>query len=178
MVQTALVTGVTGYIGSHVAKALLAEGWHVKGTVRDATKAAFLHEAFKEHGNAFATVTVPDMTEADAFKAVLTASPIDVIFHVASPFTIHPKDPYKDLLEPAVNRPSFCLLLFTTCVYVCVFLKNGRLVLESGNVECTGSGQTVWWCDPQACDLDLFHGGHHATASRRQRLQMDGVGLE
>lgn len=101
MVQTALVTGVTGYIGAHVAKVLLAEGWHVKGTVRDAAKASFLREAFKGHGDAFETVTVPDMAVPGAFKEALTASPIDVIFHVASPFKISAKDPYKDLLEPA-----------------------------------------------------------------------------
>lgn len=30
----ALVTGVSGYLGGHVAKALLDKGWDVRGTVR------------------------------------------------------------------------------------------------------------------------------------------------
>jgi len=32
--EVVLVTGVSGYIGSHVAKVLLEEGWRVRGTVR------------------------------------------------------------------------------------------------------------------------------------------------
>ncbi len=36
--RVALVTGVTGYIGSHVAQRLLDEGWRVRALVRDADK--------------------------------------------------------------------------------------------------------------------------------------------
>lgn len=34
-----LVTGITGFIGAHVAKQLLQAGYHVRGTVRSMEKA-------------------------------------------------------------------------------------------------------------------------------------------
>src|SRR5207245_80781 len=33
--QHAFVTGATGFVGGHVARALSSEGWHVKALVRD-----------------------------------------------------------------------------------------------------------------------------------------------
>ncbi|KII83905.1 hypothetical protein PLICRDRAFT_179940 [Plicaturopsis crispa FD-325 SS-3] len=44
--STVLVTGFTGYIGSHVTQQLLEAGYTVRGTTRSATKATFLREKF------------------------------------------------------------------------------------------------------------------------------------
>lgn len=100
--KTALVTGVTGYIASHLAAQLLDAGWRVIGTVRDEEKATFLKKTLAEKSALFETVTVPDMTAQDAYRSILTTWPVHVVFHLASPFTLSPKDPYADLIDPAV----------------------------------------------------------------------------
>lgn len=47
-----MVTGVTGFVGSHVAKALLERGYRVRGTVRDLEKAAWLvNNIFKDYAD-------------------------------------------------------------------------------------------------------------------------------
>lgn len=43
-----LVTGISGYIGSHVADQLLQAGYYVRGTVRDETKGKWVKELFAE----------------------------------------------------------------------------------------------------------------------------------
>src|SRR5215472_1031473 len=39
---TCLITGATGFVGSHLAEECLARGWEVRALVRPATDAAFL----------------------------------------------------------------------------------------------------------------------------------------
>ena len=64
-----LVTGVNGYIASHVADQLLEAGYKVRGTSRDSSKTTWMHELFdKKYGpGKFETVVVEDMTVPDAF---------------------------------------------------------------------------------------------------------------
>ena len=64
-----LVTGVTGFIGSHIANELLKRGYRVRGTARDAEKARWINELFE--GNfgkgRFETVIVSDMSTPGAY---------------------------------------------------------------------------------------------------------------
>lgn len=49
--STVLVTGVNGFVGSHVADQLLLAGYKVRGTARDATKTKWAQDLFdKKYG--------------------------------------------------------------------------------------------------------------------------------
>lgn len=75
-----LVTGVTGYIGSHIADQFLEAGYRIRGTTRSNDKAAWVRELFtKKYGEGkFETVVVADMVKEGAFdeavKGNLTSS--------------------------------------------------------------------------------------------------------
>lgn len=64
-----LVTGANGYIASHIVDQVLLAGYHVRGTVRDAAKAAWTTEVFNSrHGaGTYSAVVVPDMAVDGAF---------------------------------------------------------------------------------------------------------------
>ena len=64
-----LVTGISGYIGSHVANQLLIAGYRVRGTVRSEQKGSWVREVFDEkYGEGkVETVVVADMAKAGAF---------------------------------------------------------------------------------------------------------------
>lgn len=64
-----LVTGATGYIASHIVDQFLLAGYGVRGTVREAKKAAWLQEYFdSKYGKGkFDTSVVLDMNEPGAF---------------------------------------------------------------------------------------------------------------
>ena len=68
--STVLVTGVNGYIGSHVADQLLSAGYKVRGTVRSNEKGKIIAEALeRRHGskNGFSYIIVEDMSTEAAF---------------------------------------------------------------------------------------------------------------
>ena len=64
-----LVTGVTGFIGGNVADQFLHYGHRVRGTTRNAAKAAWLSDLFEKRYGAgrFELVSVPDMAADGAF---------------------------------------------------------------------------------------------------------------
>ncbi|KAJ0276642.1 hypothetical protein COL154_006466 [Colletotrichum chrysophilum] len=77
--STVLVTGVNGFIGSHVCSQLLQLGFDVRGTVRDPTKYAW----------------VEDLMERDNPKGV------SAVIHVASPVSLSP-DP-ESVIPSSIN---------------------------------------------------------------------------
>lgn len=64
-----LVTGTNGYIASHITDQLLGAGYHVRGTVRDASKVEWTTKFFAERYGAgkYSAVVVPDMALEGAF---------------------------------------------------------------------------------------------------------------
>jgi len=65
-----LVTGITGYVGSHVADQLLAAGFKVRGAVRNKQRAQWLKDVFDEkyEPGKLSLVSVVDMHLAGALS--------------------------------------------------------------------------------------------------------------
>lgn len=68
-----LVTGVNGFIGSHVANELLRAGYNVRGSVREAEKQQWVADMFeRKYGSGrFALLSITDMTQEDAFATAV-----------------------------------------------------------------------------------------------------------
>lgn len=100
---TVLVTGVSGFLGSHVALAALKSGFSVVGSVRRPNAAEHVTKALAEAGGvvqhlSFATL---DLLSDEGWAEA--AARCDHMIHVASPFvTLMPDDP-DDLIRPAVE---------------------------------------------------------------------------
>ncbi|EPY53374.1 flavonol reductase/cinnamoyl-CoA reductase family [Schizosaccharomyces cryophilus OY26] len=100
--QLVLVTGVTGFVGAHVAVSLLKKGYRVRGTVRSMEKANELVRLNPDLKDKIEFVIVKDIVEPDAFKDAVKNC--DYICHVASPFFFDKVDNNKtQLLDPAVK---------------------------------------------------------------------------
>ncbi|KAL2133420.1 hypothetical protein VTI74DRAFT_2421 [Chaetomium olivicolor] len=95
-----LVTGVSGFIGSHIADQLLAAGYLVTGTTRDVSKNSWLQGLFdNKYGKGkFEIVEVSDLGQVGAFDKLLHG--ISGIIHAASDMTMNP-DPEK-VITPMV----------------------------------------------------------------------------
>lgn len=79
--STVLVTGVNGFIGSHICSQLLRLGFNVRGTVRDAAKYAWVEDAMERQGGigVFSLVCLPDLEEDGAFDVLVrgaSAAPV------------------------------------------------------------------------------------------------------
>lgn len=79
-----VVSGVNGFIGSHVADQTLAAGFRVRGTTRSVHRNEWVQEYFKnKYGSeVFELVEVPDMTVDGAFDSALEGA--SGFVHVAS----------------------------------------------------------------------------------------------
>jgi len=94
-----LVTGVSGFLGSHVVDQLLKDGYKVRGTARSA-KVAAVQEAFASQpgGDLVEIVGIDDIIGDDFTKAL---EGVSGVLHLASPLA--GKLPPAEMLDAAVN---------------------------------------------------------------------------
>jgi dihydroflavonol-4-reductase len=71
---TALVTGVNGFVGSHLAELLLERGWHVRGLVRRTSDLRWIPRSGVE-------LEYGEVTDPDSLGRAVEG--VDVVFHLA-----------------------------------------------------------------------------------------------
>jgi nucleoside-diphosphate-sugar epimerase len=96
-----LVTGPSGFVGAHVFKALLNAGYRVRGTLRSDKHITFLKSEYPEASSRMSFAIVKDLQAPHALDQAV--QDVDYICHVASPYTYTVKDPWKELVMPAME---------------------------------------------------------------------------
>lgn len=103
MTDPVLVTGVTGFIGSHIVAELLRRGYAVRGSVRSPARADEVRAAMSEAGADPARLEFCQLDLLSDEGWADAAAGCRFVLHVASPFvTTMPKDP-DELIRPAVE---------------------------------------------------------------------------
>lgn len=101
--ERVLVTGVSGFLGSHVALLLLQQGYAVRGSVRSKAKAEVARQTLQAAG---ADTSRLELVELDLLSDrgwSEAAAGCDFLQHIASPFVLTmPKDK-DELIRPAVE---------------------------------------------------------------------------
>lgn len=96
--QIVLVTGVSGYLGLHVAKTLIERGYQVRGTVRSLSKEPSVRKALGVTDGSLSFAEC-DLTSDQGWQDAFTGA--HAVIHVASPFILkEPKDE-QEYLKPA-----------------------------------------------------------------------------
>ena len=97
-----LVTGGTGFLGTHVIAQLLGSGCRVRTTVRDLSRADELREALCRVGVPLENtldLVVADLSEDDGWNDAVEG--VRFVLHVASPFPPAMPDSDDDVIRPA-----------------------------------------------------------------------------
>ncbi|CAG9983681.1 unnamed protein product, partial [Clonostachys byssicola] len=96
---TVLITGASGFLGSHIAARLIIQGYKIRATFRSDSKSQLFKNILG--GNNVETCIVADITAPGAFMEAIVGA--DFVIHTASPFTFKVTDINKDLIQPAVE---------------------------------------------------------------------------
>lgn len=96
-----LVTGVTGYVGSQVARELLESGYRVRGTTRDPEAARQAGHLTSLPGADRLELVAADLMDPGSIDAAVAGC--EYVMHVASPYELDVEDPQRDLIDPAVQ---------------------------------------------------------------------------
>lgn len=102
--KVVLVTGGSGFIGSHVIVQALKSGYRVRTTVRSKKRAELLHEKIRNGGVPEQLATTVEIYEADLSSAQgweEACRGCDYVLHVASPFPPSLPKNDDDLIKPA-----------------------------------------------------------------------------
>ncbi len=98
--RTVVVTGVSGYLGLHIAKVLLERGYDVRGTIRSSSKEPGVRKALATDSDRL-SFEVCDLTIDEGWTEAFQG--VDALIHVASPFILREPKDEQEYLRPAVE---------------------------------------------------------------------------
>lgn len=156
MTDTVLVTGVSGFIGGHIAAELLRRGYGVRGTVRSPGRTAEVHAAMSEAGADVERLEIRhlDLLSDDGWSEAVSGCRF--VLHVASPFiTTEPKDP-AELIRPAVEGTTRALNAALDAGVERVVLTSSGAAVEHAPVPKGHVFTAADWTDPNARGLGAY----------------------
>src|SRR6202142_146179 len=131
----AFLTGATGFVGSHVARALAAQGADLRLLVRSSSDLRNIQELQAER-------VVGDLRDAASLKKAVAGC--DVIFHVAADYRLWVRDPEQMYLSnvegtrailEAARENKVRRVVHTSSVATMGFQSNGHLADEDSPVS-------------------------------------------
>ena len=143
-----LVTGINGFLGSHILQQLLQKGYLVRGTVRDKSNKSKLEFLQK-----LPSLSNLEVVEADLLKPETLTSAVkgcNYVLHVASPFPIDAPADESVLIKPAVEGTLAILKSCSECPEV------KHVIVTSSIVAIAGANKPVKplyneedWAEPE-----------------------------
>lgn len=103
MKKRILLTGVTGFLGSHTAIQLLNSGYEVVGTLRNKNRANAIKEIIAKHTTNIHNLTIKEADLEDSKIWLELTKNIDFVQHIASPFPRKLPKNDAELVLPATN---------------------------------------------------------------------------
>ena len=131
----AFVTGTTGFVGSHVARALAAQGADLRLLIRAGSDLRNIQELPAER-------VVGDLRDPASLKSAMAGC--EVVFHVAADYRLWVRDPeqmYRSNVEgtramlEAARENKVRRVIYTSSVATVGFNSNGLLANEDSPVS-------------------------------------------
>jgi dihydroflavonol-4-reductase len=131
----AFITGATGFVGSHVARALAARGGELRLLVRSSSRIDNIADLRAE-------IATGDLREPESLKKAMAGC--DFVFHVAADYRLWVRDPeqmYRSNVEGtraiirAAQESGVQRVIYTSSVATMGFTREGHIVREDSPVS-------------------------------------------
>ncbi len=143
-----LVTGVSGYLGGHVALALLRLGYHVRGSVRTPVRGEHMRRALAAAGADVDRLELMtcDLRDAQAWHDAVQGC--EATHHVASPFVLAmPKNP-DELVVPAVEGTRHVVGAALAAGHHRIVVTSSLAAVDGGRPRTGRTFDAGDWTDP------------------------------
>ncbi len=152
-----LLTGITGFLGGHIALTLLNEGFNVCGSMRDLSREESVRTMLAEHGADVSRLTCIQLDLSQDAGWDQAAADADYLIHVASPFvTAMPRDK-SELISPAVEGTERAINAALRAGVKRVVLTSSAVAIVNGRGP---TGPTHLgpedWADPDGGKLNAY----------------------
>jgi dihydroflavonol-4-reductase len=145
--DTVLVTGISGFLGGHVALELLRHGHAVLGSVRSADKASATRQALAAQGADLSRLEFCHLDLLDDRGWSEAAGRCRYTVHVASPFvTTMPRDP-DELIRPAVDGTERALRAALGAGHERIVLTSSLAAIDGGHRDHSKTLTEADWTD-------------------------------
>jgi dihydroflavonol-4-reductase len=142
-----LLTGITGFVGSHTAIQLLEQGYHVIGTLRDMKRVDSIKRTIEKHTSKIDNLSFveADIQNESIWQKLMIG--VDYVQHIASPFPkVMPKDE-NELIKPARDGNLNILSAAAACKVKRVVVTSSGAAINYGLPKEQRSGifdETHW----------------------------------
>lgn len=147
--KSVLLTGVTGFLGSHTTIQLLEKGYNVRGTLRDMNRVGEITRVIGEHtaNTDKLSFAEADLTDAGVWDNL--TKEMDYVLHIASPFPRELPDHEDDLIVPAQKGTLNLLKAAATNFVKRVVLTSstGAIVFGKAGSRRRGTFTETDWTD-------------------------------
>jgi len=174
--STVLVTGGSGFIGSHAILQLLAAGHRVRTTVRGLNREPDVRALVKEPGDRLSFFAADLEKDAGWPEAVAGC---DQVLHVASPFPLQMPAHEDELIVPATEGALRVLRASRDAGVKRVVLTSSFAAVGYGHNEQTAPYDETYWTDPAGHGLTAYVKSKTlAERAAWEFIDREGGGLE
>ena len=151
--STVLVTGGSGFIGSHAILQLLAAGHRVRTTVRSLSREPAVRKVVSESGDRLSFFTA-DLDKDPGWPEAVASC--DYVLHVASPFPLKVPAHEDELIVPAREGALRVLQASRDAGVKRVVLTSSFAAIGYGHKEQTAPFDETYWTDPAGSDVGAY----------------------
>ncbi len=156
MSNRVFITGISGFLASHIALLLLKRGAEVTGSVRSPNKIDHIREVLQSHGadTSKLSFTTLDLLKDEGWEESIAGH--DYLIHTASPFvTTMPKDP-QVLVKPAVEGVERAIEAGLKAGVKRIVLTSSMAAVIFGHGSKNISVSEDDWTNPEGKDVSAY----------------------